>query len=327
MKKRIRIFFVSCPSLDTDALSYLLLAQNNAQDVFQFEIYHHWIYAHRTSSDQFSLLDKLLFWYGDKALLPFRRRVDLRNRSYLDQRKSPAFSGPIRKDTWLQDVKECLSGYDTWYQSKVRNGDATPCPTIVITQASIEGGFISFSNGPFGLISAANWREFFSPVSVLEYILFSVQRLSLRMSYSGVLGSHYPLRGCVWDYDDHQPDARIATLLGYICETCKSGLSSKTTASELAEIDKFVKNDWIYDIQRPSSPASVLAKTYKYDLIKTKGLNSSFLGRLASSLESNIGSILSDGIKWVFIVLALLVLTNFFPDLLGAIKKALGSLA
>lgn len=327
MRKRIRIFLIACPTLDTDALSYLLLSQNTAQSVYQFEVYHHWIFARKDSQGSFGLVDRFLFWYADKPLLPFSRWIDRRNRSHVDQQKASVFSGPIDPNNWLEKVRASLAQYDNWYNRKVDNYDTLACPAIVITQASIEGGFISHTNGPFGLISAARWREFFKPVSVLEYILFSVQRLSLRMSHDGVVGSHYPVRGCIWDYDDHQPDARIATLLGYICETCHSRLEAKVSTDEMRQIEGFVKNDWIYDIHRPSSPASVLAKTYKYDLIKTKGLNSNWLSRVLTSVESNFGSILSDGIKWVFVLVTLLLLTKYFPSLITTIRDALKSFA
>jgi hypothetical protein len=326
MKKRIRIFFIACPTLDTDALSYLLLSQNTAQSVFQFEIYHYWIFAHRNLYESFGLWDRLLLWYGDRPLLPFRNWIDRRNRSHLDQKKTSAFAESIDPNNWLEQVKASLVQYDNWYSKNVNNYDTVTCPTIIITQASIEGGFISYSNGPYGLISAARWREFFKPVSVLEYILFSVQRLSLRMSHDGVVGSHYPVRGCIWDYDDHQPDARIATLLGYICETCHSRLEAKAGTAEMKQIEEYVKNDWIYDIHRPSSPASVLAKTYKYDLIKTKGLNSNWFSRVLSSVESNFGSIVSDGIKWAFVLITLLLLTKYFPSLVATLQDALMSL-
>lgn len=45
MAKRIRIFFINCPSLAVDAAAFLILAQNQAQSAIQFEVEHFWIFG------------------------------------------------------------------------------------------------------------------------------------------------------------------------------------------------------------------------------------------------------------------------------------------
>lgn len=319
MSKRVRIFFIGCPTLDTDAASHLLLSQNAVQEAVQFEIYHFWIYGIKEHGLPKGFVEKFIFWYGDTSL-PFSKWLERKNRSVIDQREAPAFRSPLPRDKWLSACTQALHDFDQWFKTQ-NQYDVTECPSIIITEASIEGGFISFTNNNVGLISMAKWKSFFKPVSALDYLLFSTQRLTMRLAFTKHVGSHYPLRGCLWDYDDHQPDARIAILLGHICQTCKTKLIAASGEDTYNDLARLVENKWLGDKSIQFSPASILANVHKYDLTRSTGLNASFYARVMDSLGSELGKILSEAFKWASVLIITLTLAAYFPSVLSKIKQ------
>lgn len=321
VSKRVRVFFIGCPTLDTAAASHLLLSQNTAQRAVQFEIYHYWIYCARTSAVK-NPLRRLHAWYSDKSL-PFSRSLDRRYRAYLDRRKAPAFGETISRDHWLSTCRDALKSYDEWFPTLDRKFDVERCPTIIVTEAPIAGGYISLTNDDVGLVSTAKWKSYFRPVSALDYILFSVQRLTLRLSYTESVGSHYPTRGCLWDFDPHQPDARIAILLGHICRTCESRLIAASNPETFVELSKLVANRWIGDKNIQFTPAATLAHIHKYDLSRSTGLSTSFLTRAWDSISAEVGKVVVEGIKWAVVLTIGLTLAAYFPDVFKKIKSQL----
>lgn len=321
MSKRIRIFFIGCPTLDTDAASHLLLSQNTVQQAVQFEVYHFWIYGIKAHGLPKGWIEKLLFWYGDSTL-PFAKWLDRKNRSVLDQRAAPIFRSDIPRDSWFAACSQALQAFDMWFKSQNQN-DVTECPSIIITESPIKGGFISLSNEGIGLISTAKWESFFKPVSALDYLLFSTQRLTMRLAFTEQVGSHYPVRGCLWDYDDHQPDARIAILLGHICQTCKSKLISAAGEQTYTQLATLVENKWLGNRSVQFTPAAILANVHKYDLSRSTGLNASFYSRLKDSIGSELGKIISEAIKWASVLIITLTLAAYFPTVLSKIRQQL----
>lgn len=319
MPRRIRIFFIGCPTLDTDAASHLLLSQNPVQEAVQFEIYHFWIYGIRKGHLPKGPIEKFLFWYGDTSF-PFSKWLERKNRSVIDLREAPAFRAPLPRDKWFSACTQALGSFDQWLKTQ-NQYDVDDCPSIIVTEASIDGGYISFTSKNVGLISMAKWKSFFKPVSALDYLLFSTQRLTMRLAFTNSIGSHYPIRGCLWDYDDHQPDARIAILLGHICQTCKTKLIAAAGEDTYSQIARLVENKWLGDKSTQFSPASILASVHKYDLTRSTGLNSSFYTRVTDSLGAEIGKILSDALKWASVIIITLTLAAYFPSVLSKIKE------
>lgn len=321
MTKRIRIFFIGCPSLDTDAASHLLLSQNTIQRAVQFEIYHFWIYGIKAHGLPSGRIQSFLNRYGNSSL-PFSRWCDRRVRSAIDYREAPLFRSPLAHDKWFATCEQAVRNFDSWLKTK-DTYDVTECPTIIITETPIEGGFISFTNDNIGLISTAKWNSFFKPVSALDYLLFSTQRLTMRLAFTKQVGSHYPTRGCLWDYDDHQPDARIAILLGHICHTCKTKLLDAAGEEVCEELAKLVENKWLGDKSVQFSTASILASVHRYDLSRSTGLNTSFYTRIKDSLGSELGKVISEAIKWALVLIITLAVAAYFPTVLSKIKQQL----
>lgn len=319
VSKRVRVFFIGCPTLDTAAASHLLLSQNAAQTAVQFEIYHYWIFGARTTKVK-NPFRRLHAWYSDRNL-PLSRWLDRRYRAFLDHEKAPEFGSVISRDRWLAACRDALKSYDEWFHTLGKNYDVERCPTIIVTEAPISGGYLSLSNDDVGLVSTAKWRSYFRPVSALDYILFSVQRLTIRLSYTESVGSHYPTRGCLWDFDPHQPDARIAILLGHICRTCQSKLIAAANQETFDELSKLVANRWIGDKNIQFTPAATLANIHKYDLSRSTGLSTSFVSRAWDSVSAEVGKVIVEGLKWAAVLTIGLALAAYFPDVLKKIKS------
>lgn len=322
MPKRIRIFFIGCPSLDTSAASYLLLSQNSVQKAVQFEIYHFWAFGQKTHGNPKGMTSRLLVWLRHLPIF-FDKWADRKLLARTDHREAPDFKNEISNKNWFNICKSALNKYDAWFKISNNQYDVEICPSIIITDAPIEGGYISFANEDVGLISTARWRDFFRPVSALDYLLFSVQRLTMRLAFTNEIGSHYPTRGCIWDYDDHQPDARIAILLGHICQTCEKKLLASAGGETYAELLKLADNKWLGDKSIQFSPSSILSKVYKYDLSRSTGLNASTISKVKDAFISELGKILSEALKWTLVLIATLTLAAYFPTVLEKIKQQL----
>ncbi len=321
MAKRIRIFFINCPTLATDAAAFLILAQNKVQTVLQFEIHHFWIYSKKKNGNLTGWWNKKRVSFGDKyeRFVPWLER---RNRALFDLHAAPAFRDNFNVSTWSTSVQEAISGYDTWVVGRLANNfDNMPAPTIVITETAIQEHYISFCENDIAIVSTAEWKQFFKPASALEYILVSVQRLSLRLCYGPLIGSHYPTRGCLWDYDINVPDVRISAFLGFLCETCRNGLGKAIGPNEYNEIVKLTENHWIGDRESPSSIAGILAKNYKYDLSRSVGLSPGFMSRLTRALPPWVGKSIIDIVKWLTILLLTIWIASCFPSIAEFLRK------
>lgn len=321
MTKRIRIFFINCPTLATDAAAFLILAQNKVQTVLQFEIHHFWIYSKNKHGNLTGWWHKKRVGIGDRyeRFVPWLER---RNRALFDLLAAPAFRGSFNADTWSTSIREAIAQYDLWVKNRQANNfDSVPAPSIVITETGIQEHYISFCGEDIAIISAAKWMQFFKPASALEYILVSVQRLSLRLCYGSVIGSHYPTRGCLWDYDINVPDVRISAFLGFLCETCRNGLNKKIRLNEYDQIVRLMENHWIGDRESPSSIAGILAKNYKYDLSLSIGLNPGFMSKLAQSLPPWFGKSIIDIGKWLIIFLLTIWIASCFPSIAKFLRK------
>lgn len=309
--KRIRILFVNCPTLSTDAASYLLLAQNKFQTAIQYEVAHYWIFGHALNKNS-SRIDKLREKLSDKFVLFERLGKGLNTK--LELLAAPQFRSPVLRDTWYEPINKAITDYDRWFASCSYNKfDSDPCPTIVITETPIEGGYIGLSRGNVALISLANWKSYFRPGSALEYLLCGVQRYALRLSY-GSIGSHYVTRGCIWDFHVHQLDSRISGYLGFLCSTCEASLQSSVSPDDMEDIKSMISNDWIGNTTDLSSVASIMSKNYRYDLRRSSGLSSSLMTTISNSMKTEVGKFFFDIAKVALAALATLYIATHFPD-------------
>lgn len=176
-------------------------------------------------------------------------------------------------------------------------GSIEEAPTVIVTETPFGGKYSEYyawadDEDKVAIVTIAHWQRRFAPPSVLEFLLTCIQRYSLRMAYPQAVGSHYPTRACIWDFNANLEDVRPGILVGYLCSACTEGLSQVTSASELDAIKRFIKNDWIGRTEDHGTVASNLKRIYGYDLDRTRGLSPSFRDQLVQALTS-------EAAKWI----------------------------
>jgi len=309
-RRPIRILFANCPRLDVQACAYLLLAQNKVQSVFEFEVYRLATKAgHEKSTDS---LARLLHWWAgirprfvSSKLLPFRKIAERRYLARIDQLSVPALSDVITLATCAGLLGPVVAQHDDWLRRlPVSFGNSTlrPGPTVIVTETPLEGGYLSCVWDKFAVISLAEWSWQNVPTSALEYVLGSVQRSALRLSVNQRIGSHYPTRACTWDFCDHQPDAAMSTLVGYLCEACKNLILERASDSELHEIEFLLSQSWIGRVDDAGSIASHLKRAFGYDLAVTKGVSTSPYEKVRENLPQTVLTFVA-GVISTFLVL------------------------
>jgi hypothetical protein len=326
MPKRVRILYIGCPSLDTDALSQLLLSQNLVQKEIEFSIFNHWLYSQTVGGPPAGLLGV----FGRRLSGPrnaFTAWLARRYRAALDTRAFPEFRKRIDRKTWRAICQEKFKAYDDWLRARPSVPvDCAGMATIIITQAPITDGFFSLSDSGLGLISTAYWSDYFKPVRPFDYLLAAVQRLALRLACSGQLSAHYETKGCLWDYCQHQPDARVAILNGHICEECGAKLSHAIGDEGAETLRRLVSNAWVGQSGNELSPAGVLSRIYMHDLSRSMSFNSRLFSRMRDVMPAEIGKMVVDGLRWSLVIAMALLVASCFPQALRSVKEQLAEL-
>lgn len=329
VKKSVRILFVNCPSLAVEAAAFLILAQNQAQKALQFEIEHYWLYA-ANGIPRESWREWLLearedgFWRRPLA------RLKRRYRSSLELKVAPAFSNPLGSSTWMAAASKAIDDHDAWLSSSYlkKKPRTVSIPTMIVTETPLVGGYLSYANGDIGIISISKWKKYFSPASGLEFLLTSVQRQALWISYRATgVGSHYPTRGCIWDFHVYQADSRISAFLGFLCEPCQSKLTSSIPASEYFELEQLLGNRWIGSEDDCGTVAQILKKNYGYYLTRSSGLRPSLIAPITDSVKAESGKAIADIGKWAAILVITLFALTYFPDLTRRLQDFFGGAA
>lgn len=287
-RQRIRIFFVNCPRLDWLACSYLLLAQNTKQELFEFEIYHFWNYADEIKKDSIDWGTKFLKFWGESRL-PLRKAAFKRYVARLDRICEPFLSATLPLDRIIELVGGAIEGHDEWLFKLPRSyggWSIEPAPTIVITETPFFGGYYGWADNGLGVISVATWEKRYAPPSVLEYVLRNVQRYSLKLAFDGEFGSHYPTRACTWDFNATLVDIGAGIMIGYLCSACEEGLQPVIGKPALEGVRKWLSLEWVGRVDEPGSVASNIKRVFGYDLARTKGLTRGFWDRLLETLTS-----------------------------------------
>lgn len=289
MRRRVRILFVNCSRLDVEACTYLLLAQNAVQSLFEFEVCHHWIFL-AVNGSKANVLSRFWRAWTDVTL----RGVNLPGSHFAEKRYSESLERlvypELRKDLGignLTELREIVEAHEEWLASKDGyGGKQGPCATVVVTETPLSGAYISNSVGNLAVVTLSNWRQYIYPQSKIEFVLASVQRLAARVAISNRLGSHYPTRGCVWDFTANVRDFKAGALVGHICDECRPILGEALTQEELDQYSQLVDRRWIGKLEDVGSVASNLKRVYGYDLSITRGVTPSFLDRIVQIMWS-----------------------------------------
>lgn len=321
MARRIRVFFINCPTLATEAAAHLLLAQNSVQKTLQFELHHFWIFGQLGKGPISGIWDRMLGQQEEKGLF-FRRWAERKRRTRNELRAAPQFREPLPRKGWSDIARAAIADYDTWFlKSGYNTFDFQQSPAVIVTETPFEGGFISFSESDIAVVSLSKWREFFAPGSALEYVLISIQRVSLRLATGGRIGSHYATRGCIWDFANHQPDSRFGAFIGLLCESCRESLRSVLSDQEFEEVTKLAENKWLGTPEITDSVAGVLARNYRYDLSRYNGLHPSLASVMRQALGPEIVKGIGDVAKWVAIFLLTVLIASCFPSIANFLKN------
>jgi hypothetical protein len=288
-KRKVRILFVNCPNLDVEACTYLLLAQNLIQSVFEFEVCHHWISLN--AAGQFVRGPKLAKLWSNMRIFGSRpwgsKKAESVYWAALERSQYPFLNGEIGTGDMLP-LQQLVAKHEEWLQRNQPNygGAQEPLPTVVITETALGREFISNTVGRVAVVTLADWQRQFAPPSALEFILLSVQRLSTRVVLQTKVGSHYPTRGCIWDFTANVADTKSTILIGYVCTGCRKSLSEYFSEAELREVDLLARRSWLGKLDDPGSIASNLKRVFAYDLSTTRGLKLSLMERLPDILWS-----------------------------------------
>jgi hypothetical protein len=128
---------------------------------------------------------------------------------------------------------------------------------------------------------------------------------------------HQTTRGCISDYSEWKPHARIFVSNPQLCHDCRSDLlqlendiyNRTRIAVNLIECaNKIIDRKWIGDLDIKGSPAYTLKKNYGYDINRNSGFYKRWHEKALDTIkDSTIGWIMS-------IVVAILVaaITTFF---------------
>lgn len=324
MAKRVRIFFINCPSVATDAASFLILAQNQVQTAIQFEVIHFWIYGQSVQGPLKGIWNTILSHSHESFhswSLPWLER---RYRAKLDIQTATSFQIEIKHKEALNVARNAVSKYDDWFSKcGYPTYDTVASPAIVVTETPMWGKYISFCGSDIAIVSAAKWKDFFAPASGLEYVLTAVQRLALRLSYGTGIKSHYPTRGCLWDFHVHQPDSKISSFLGMLCETCRTALKQSASTEEFDQLSRLLENKWYGTEADSSSIAGILKKNYKYSLTRSTELHPGLLSPAIESIKTESGKNIVEIVKWIIILVITILLVTYFPDIAEKVRKLL----
>ena len=288
-KRRVRVVFMNCRRLDMMAASYLILEQNNFQDLIEFEVCPFFVFVVKTKPHCTDRLALVLDRMSDLRFAP-RSWPTRRFRARVDRKAVAALMKPIPPDSCLDALRPAVEEHDQWLASLPNNYGGwgiLPCPTIVVTETPLQGNFFGWGDRQLSVLSVAQWERYYAPPSSLEFLLYLVQRYTLRMAYSSSpIASHYPTRGCLWDFGANIVDIKSAVASGYLCEACCNALLQGIPSVEVEQIKAFLRNQWIGKLEEPGTVASNLKRVYGYDLARTKGLSPGFRDRISKALSA-----------------------------------------
>jgi hypothetical protein len=291
VRKTIRVIFANCPHLDECAAAYLILAQNNVQSVLEFEIWHLYIFAEAAGMGN-GWTRFLEWWSVSKLPLPWKRSAHRRYAANMDKIAVPPLASTMPLDKIADILSPFLRKNDDWLTGHPAgtygNWTIKSAPTVIITETLLGDGYFGWSTKDIAIACVGEWRKKYTPPSLLEFILDQVQRYALRLVIDERIGSHYPTRGCIWDFDANIEDARLSPLLGYLCESCKMLVAERVTAHELEQIHALLAHKWLGTTDEPGTVASNLKRIFGYDLARTRGLSAGFFDHVREAASSEL---------------------------------------
>ena len=284
---------------------YLLLAQNTIQDIFEFEICHHWV-SLSTRGMIRGKRNRLVEFWADARIFGLKlwgaNKAESLYWAAVECSEYPFLTGEIGIDE-MRLLAKLVAEHEEWLlRNQPGYGGAQPSlPTIVITETPLHGQYISNTVGRIAVVTLANWQKQFSPPSALEFILLSVQRLAARVALDADLGSHYSTRACLWDFTANVSDVKSGILIGYVCTDCREALLKCLSAEEVKEFERLMRRTWLGNLDDTGSVASNLKRVFDYDLSTTRGLELGLIDRFQDIVWS------TESVKFILAIVGGLV--------------------
>lgn len=107
------------------------------------------------------------------------------------------------------------------------------------------------------LLFTGKWKTTMAPPSLLEFIVHHCLLQGIRSTISVTVMSHFPSKGCLFDFNQSLENCRNSILTGYVCSDCKNlGLDDQL----LSELDSILGGKWLGTSEDPLSAYSELRR-------------------------------------------------------------------
>ena len=272
------VLFLDVPTLAIDAAKYLILEQNKRQSVFDFSVFD----QPETDGSPVptaaatALSDRQLYARADAAIKVLREEA----------RSFASYADPALPKAWL-----------------------------VITEAPIQNEFYVIGKAHLTILSLAQWHQWSAPPSVLEFILNVTLATAIETIYPGKK-THYPTKGCLFDFNANLPDAKFTVLVGVLCGVCRAELSAHKGIDVLGAIDTLSARSWLGAEANPMDPASIVKRRFGYSLYMVKGLAPNpgvvLWNKFTESIASEFGKQIVAGLVGGGLVSAVLIAIAHF---------------
>jgi hypothetical protein len=282
-----------------------LLAQNSVQNLFEFEVCHHWA---SINLDKYKNDRSLAEFWSRQMIFGHRlwgaNRADRIHAAALDRKAYPFLNNETGYGD-LHELRELVLMHERKLSRNTENygGKQGALPTIVITETPVSGIYIARTVDNLAVVTVSNWQKYLAPPSVLEFLLLNVERLAVRVAIKPDMPTHYPTRACIGDFTPCLVDFKATILVGHLCSDCTGFLSTVLNEHEMNDLRHLVSHKWLGKLDDLGSVASNLKRVYEYDLSRTRGLRPSLVERATDILWS------SDVVKAIWGLLVFLIIS------------------
>lgn len=286
--RRLCVAFLDAPTIAKGAANYLVLAQNRVQSVFEFDVF-----------DLDRMRDELA--KAEDAAFPLND----------DERAVVAGYDQVTgieqyaKRVW--DAVQLAKRYVVRESAlKPEIDGSVPEFWVVFTEARFTREYYLARIDEVAVVTLGYWRTSMAPPSALEFIVRMTQVNCADFFLE--LPVHYFTKGCLLDFNEYIQDARLMVLVGNVCETCRQLSMKAGKVTELQALLELVDHEWIGDMTKSDSVASVLKKVYDYDLYVSRGLS---VNRLETFWDNISSSSAQEFIRIVAAIILAFLLLKF----------------
>jgi hypothetical protein len=124
----------------------------------------------------------------------------------------------------------------------------------------VQDNYYSMVEQGLGILAPGHWKRYMAPPSIVEFILTLIVWHSIGSIYAPLRDSvHFGTKECLFDFTPSLNEVRLKVLSGFICNSCRSTLTSAGFNKLLEELSRVLKKDWLGKASEPEKPAGVAA--------------------------------------------------------------------